>query len=251
MFRRAKTWLIRAALLLVLLWVPNVVVSLTRDGPSVCRGSTSNGSLENGRRISGAEVRSYCWLCARFLRTYAHNDVARTVSAAYGMLNENGDLDPPLIDYKVDWVYGESGWPWGGSFKPHRTHQNGLSVDFMVPLKDGARFPTHLLNRFGYDEEFDSNGRGEAGEIDFQAMAVHLLQLETFAREYGGRIRRVILAPDLQDNLFAAKGLPYNYNVAGPLGSEVKSKITFNTRQAWVRHDDHYHVDFDFPCEGT
>lgn len=110
----------------------------------------------------------------------------------------------------------------------------------MVPLKDGARFPTHLFNRFGYDEEFDSSGRGAAGEIDFHLIARHLDSLDKYARKLGGGIRRVILAPDLQDNLFAT-----------PAGAALRGKITFNTRQAWVRHDDHYHVDFDFPCEGT
>jgi len=25
--------------------------------------------------------------------------------------------------------------------------------------------------------------------------------------------------------------------------------VRFSTRRSWVRHDEHYHVDFDIPCE--
>ena len=57
-------------------------------------------------------------------------------------------------------VYGETGWKEGGRIRPHRTHQNGLSVDFMVPVldKDGQSvpLPTNALNRFAYDIEFDA-----------------------------------------------------------------------------------------------
>ncbi len=226
---------IAAIVLLALLVAPNIVVSLTSDGESKCYGSTSNGRLENGVRLRGLsddsrkiEVRPYCHLCVIFLRTYVHSKVADTVFYAYSDLDVAGFM-------KTDWVYGETGLPWGGRFRPHRTHRNGLSVDFMVPLKDGARFPTHPFNRFGYDEEFDASGRGMAGEIDFDAIVAHLASLQKHSKSLGGGIARVILAPDLQDDLFAAR-------------PDLRGRIRFNTRQAWVRHDDHYHVDFDFPC---
>ncbi len=219
---------------LAILTLPNAVMSLVSDGESTCYGTTSNGRLEDGVRLSNprwmsSKVRPYCPLCKLLLRTYVHSDVAAVIHVAYTGVGYDGFVN-------TDWVYGETGWPWGGSFRPHRTHRNGLSVDFMAPLKDSVRFPTNPFNRFGYDEEFDENGHGTAGRIDFKAMGSHLAILLSAAQEAGGGISRVILAPDLQDNLFAAR-------------PDLRGRIRFNTRQAWVRHDDHYHVDFDFPCQ--
>jgi penicillin-insensitive murein endopeptidase len=31
-------------------------------------------------------------------------------------------------------------------------------------------------------------------------------------------------------------------------GAYLRANIPFMNRQAWVRHDEHYHVDFAFPC---
>jgi penicillin-insensitive murein endopeptidase len=32
-------------------------------------------------------------------------------------------------------------------------------------------------------------------------------------------------------------------------GAQLKNLLTFSTKQAWVKHDEHYHVDFDVPCK--
>ncbi len=138
---------------------------------------------------------------------------------------------------EVSFRYGEIGFPWGGRFPPHRTHQNGLSVDFMVPLTEGRRLPTSLTNRFGYDLDFDAEGRSPIGTIDFDAIAYHLIALRTAAKAHGGDIQRVFLAPDLQERLFATSK-----------GPELRAAVAFNRQPSWVQHDDHYHVDFRFPC---
>ena len=171
-------------------------------------------------------------MCTRALRTYGDERAVAVavVRRAYDALAES--------DPDTDWVYGESGFPWGGRIRPHKTHRNGLSYDFMVPLADGAAFPASIWNRFGYDEAFDAEGRGDAGRIDFPAINRHLDLLDRFSRESGGRVQRVIFAPDLQDNLFGAPG-----------GAELRARMRFSTKPSWVRHDDHYHVDFSFPCE--
>ena len=73
--------------------------------------------------------------------------------------------------------YAETGFEAGGKFKPHKTHQNGLSVDFMVPVVNASgesvHLPTHPFNRFGYDIEFDKDGRLDEWRIDYEAMAAH------------------------------------------------------------------------------
>ena len=68
-------------------------------------------------------------------------------------------------------------------------------------------------------------------------MALHLLALDEAARSRGIRIRRVIFDVRLQPKLGAA----------GP-GAQVLRRLSFNKQQAWVRHDDHYHVDFEVAC---
>jgi penicillin-insensitive murein endopeptidase len=139
-------------------------------------------------------------------------------------------------------VYGETGWKSGGRIRPHRTHQNGLSVDFMVPVLDKAGrsvpLPTSALNRFGYDIEFDTAGRYEGLEVDFPAIAEHLYQLHAAARAHGSGIALVIFDRAYLPRLFAT-----------PRGPYLQQNLNFMKRQPWVRHDEHYHVDFAVKCQ--
>jgi penicillin-insensitive murein endopeptidase len=143
---------------------------------------------------------------------------------------------------ELTFVYGETGLAHGGPFPPHRTHQNGLSVDFMVPVRDedgrSVPLPTAPWNKFGYGLEFDLNGRYDNLTIDFEALAAHLAALERAAAVHGTKIDLVILAPEFLDLLWQA-----------PTGRELRGRIPTMPRPAWVRHDDHYHVDFVNPDE--
>ncbi len=100
-------------------------------------------------------------------------------------------------------VYGETGFAKGGPFKPHRTHQNGLSVDFFVPVRnakgEATKLPTNATNRWGYDIEFDDRGRFQDFTIDFEAMAAHIVALHRSAQAHGVGIWRVIFDPRLQE----------------------------------------------------
>ena len=238
--RWARRLLIGAAALALLSLAPLAGFDLA-SGKSVCFGQTHKGRIEGAVRMParGPNFQPYCWPCIAALRTHGHDKVIQTVTAAYGDLAKSNP--------GTTFVYGEIGLPNGGRFPPHRTHQNGLSVDFMVPVREGpkdsptsATLPTTALNRFGYDEDFDTEGQqklsGEKGlrVIDFDAIAAHLTALDRQARARGGRIHRIFFAPDLQDELFAA--------------DPSLKRLRFNRRQSWVRHDDHYHVDFAFAC---
>lgn len=95
-------------------------------------------------------------------RTYVHSSVGEILVSALEALEK-------AAPGKV-FVYGETGWKNGGPFKPHRTHQNGLSVDVMVPLiRDGKSVPIpgSALNRYGYDIKFDDQGTSGEYVIDF------------------------------------------------------------------------------------
>jgi penicillin-insensitive murein endopeptidase len=136
---------------------------------------------------------------------------------------------------ELRFVYGETGWPRGGRIRPHRTHQNGMSVDFMVPVRRAGRvteLPTWPWQKFGYGIEFDESGTDGALRIDFEAMAFHLLQLHAAAKSHELVIDRVIFATDLQPELFATAS-----------GRRIRNVLPFSGR-AWIRHDEHYHVDF-------
>ncbi len=179
--------------------------------------------------IRGEGWGTYCLPCVWANRTFGRVEVIETLEDA---LTAASQAHPG-----TEFLYGEIGFPSGGAFPPHRTHREGLSVDIMVPLEDGAVLPTHPGNRFGYDEEFDDKGRGEAGRIDFAALAQLITELAQGAEARGGSIRRIYFAPDLQPALFATAQ-----------GADLPARIRFNTKEAWVRHDDHFHVDFAFAC---
>ena len=202
---------------------------------SVCHGTVAAGSLEGGRRLpySGENYRAYSVLGFLLGRTFVHSAVRNAMRDAYADLSKSHP--------ELRFVYAESGWPWGGGFAPHKTHANGTSVDFHVPVRtlDGqvSQLPASPLNKFGYSLEFDNSGRSGSYKLDFDAMALHLLALDRAARANGIRIRRVIFDVGLQPKLAAT----------GP-GAQAIGRIAFNKQQAWVKHDQHYHVDFDVAC---
>jgi penicillin-insensitive murein endopeptidase len=105
---------------------------------SVCFGTTSNGRLENGVRLpdSGSNFKSYGLFPELARRTYVHSVVREIVIESYQLL----ERELPTRVFK----YAETGYKNGGQFKPHKTHQNGLSIDFMVPVQNEAG------NRFIY-----------------------------------------------------------------------------------------------------
>ncbi len=209
---------------------------LTRAADSQCFGSVGNGRMEDGVKLpaSGTNFASYSTIANTVGRTYVHSRVARIITSAYAALA----VQHPATTY----VYGETGWASGGHFRPHRTHQNGLSVDFFVPVRDEAGksvpLPTSPTSRFGYDIEFDANAKFENYTIDFPAIAEHLYQLHIAAKAQGSGIALVIFEPQFLPKLFAT-----------PRGMYLKANLPFMKGQAWVRHDEHYHVDFAVPCK--
>jgi penicillin-insensitive murein endopeptidase len=166
-------------------------------------------------------------------RNYVHSKVAGVVIRSYAALETS-------LPQKT-FVYGETGWAGGGRFRPHRTHQNGLSVDFMVPVvnPDGKSVPLPgtALNRFGYDLEFDDRGKIKDFTIDFEAIGEHLCQLDVAARAGSIDIATVIFDPPYLPKLLET-----------PRGAYLKENIRFFQGKAWWRHDEHYHVDFTVPC---
>lgn len=202
---------------------------------SVCYGTTGNGRLEHGVQLPGAgnNFIAYGALPELMGRTYVHSRVRVIIIDAYRTLEQT----MPDRVFK----YAETGFAQGGRFKPHKTHRNGLSVDFMVPVRDGAgrsvHLPTHPLNRYGYDIEFDSQGRYAAYAIDYEALAAHLVALHQAAQRHGSAIGRVIFDPQLAPQLYRTAA-----------GAYLRRHVPIQKTKSWVRHDEHYHVDFTMEC---
>lgn len=204
---------------------------------SVCSGSPARGALKHGKRLRthGDNYQSYSYLGTALGRNAVHGRVRTVIESAYAELARR---HPGAY-----FVYGESGWPSGGKFAPHKTHRNGLSVDFMVPVIDrrsGARsrMATHVFNLWGYAVDFDATGKNRQWRIDFPMLAAHLHALRRAAAAEGIVVQRVILAPELQRLLFAT-----------PKGAALASQLRFSRHPVWVRHDNHYHVDFGVRCQ--
>jgi penicillin-insensitive murein endopeptidase len=110
----------------------------------------------------------------------------------------------------------------------------------MVPVRTAAGAPSELptapWRKFGYGIEFDSAGRAGDLRIDFDALAAHLLALQKASRRHGLEIEMVILAPEFQRRLAATT-----------LGNASAGRIPWMAGTPWVRHDEHYHVDFRLP----
>lgn len=221
-------------LIALLVWLVVTPISAT-ELSSECFGTTSNGALKNGVKLPmlGKNFVSYSQVASALGRTYVHSEVRHIVLEAYQQL----ETELPKKVFK----YAETGLENGGQFKPHKTHQNGLSIDFMTPVVDqsgqSVHLPTHAFNRYGYDIEFDAEGNYTTYRIDYTALAAHLVALHKAATERGHDLWRVIFDPKLQDGLFNT-----------PYADYIRENIQLSTKRSWVRHDEHYHVDFAIPC---
>lgn len=204
--------------------------------PSICYGSTANGRLENGVRLpsEGANFVAYSDIAVLAGRTYVHSEVYEILLAAWKVLEK----EQPDKVYK----YAETGFEEGGEFSPHKTHRNGLSVDFMTPMINGdgksVHLPTHPFNRFGYDIEFDEKGHYKDLRVDYEALAAHIVALHKATQARGHKIWRVIFDPKLQAGLYDTR-----------YGDYIREHIQLSKKPSWVRHDEHYHVDFIVPCK--
>lgn len=227
-----KSILTLIALLLLILQIP-----LHSYAESICYGTTQKGRLVNGEKlpISGNNFSTYSEIGWTAGRTFVHSKVKEILLSAYQNL-EKSALG------KV-FVYAETGWEKGGSFKPHKTHQNGLSIDLMVPILESKTsksvpLPTTVLNKWGYSIEFNSKGIYKEYTIDFETLGELVYQIHAAATNRHVKVSRVIFDPAMITLLHASKR-----------GAFIKLNIMIPTKKSWVRHDEHIHIDFEIPCK--
>ncbi len=205
--------------------------------PSVCTGTEAGGTLEHAKLLpfSGPNFRYFDTASYLWGHAYMSDKMQQTLLDSYKELEQT-------IPGRI-FSYMESGLKGGGQIPGHRTHQNGRSVDLMVPLvKDGI--PYYGLDMIGgahYSLEFDEKGRYVSDStisIDFNVLGMQLLSLDKQARKHGLRVKKVILRLELKDDFYAT-----------PAGKKVRSKGIYLAMNlppnVNKQHDDHFHVDFE------
>lgn len=207
---------------------PDNLLFFENNTESTSKGTVANGSIFNAKRVNyrGDNFSTYSYICYLAGRTFAHSKVRKTILEAYKSCEKSCP--------DTHFILGEIGSRHGGRFLPHRTHRNGLSVDFMTPLlKNGKPFQSnHIFNLWGYRYEFDDKGKKGNISIDYETMSKHLLTIEKSAKANGLQIQKVIFDPVLRPYLLATN-----------TGKQLKH-LPFTRNRVVVRHDDHYHVDF-------
>lgn len=233
MFRKLK----RISLIGLLLILAGCSSAPKGSGNSQSKGSVKNGELINGRRFpyKGKNYKYFSPLSfALFNRAWVHSKVLDISLEAYRDCEKSCPNRKFLL---MECSEKHGGRPW-----PHRTHQNGTSIDFATPLLKNGK-PYHFDHHYGiwhYLMKFNKNGKlsiNKKVEIDFETMAKHILALEKAARKRGMYIKKVILKVNLKDEFFKS-----------PSGKKVKAKGIYFVRSLPEIvdnvHDDHYHIDF-------
>ncbi len=199
-------------------------------------GTVSKGSLQSGRLFpyQGSNFSYFDTLSYVSGRAWVHERVRDATLDAYAALDT-------LVPGRVLGMM-ECSNEKGGKIWPHRTHQNGLSIDFMMPMRqNGQAF--YGLDTIGLEHyllEFDASTR-YLGDTSIHAVldlvAQHLLLLQQTAKAHQLKITKVILKLEFKDELFATPHGMLLKNSGIYLASELTSLIN-------GLHDNHYHVDF-------
>ncbi|MFN5415428.1 MAG: hypothetical protein ACK5B9_00105, partial [Flavobacteriia bacterium] len=203
---------------------------------SVSNGTVGNGSLQNGKLFPFEGKNFFYFDTSSYLagRAFLNGKVKDLMLETYQVLEKK----IPQRNFGVMECSHED----GGKLSPHITHQNGLSVDFMTPLmsKDSIFGNLDKIGLQHYFLDFNSDGKylkDNSVQIDFDALALHILTLNELSSSKGLKIEKILFKIELLDNLFASK-----------FGKKLKeSGIYFAKKlspQINALHDDHYHIDF-------
>jgi len=131
----------------------------------------------------------------------------------------------------------------GGKLAPHRTHQNGTSVDLMMPKVKNTKPYTDLddLGSRHYFLNFTNQGRLDTDSsvhINFEAVASMIMCMNKGAKLYGYKVSKVIIKIEYKELLFS-----------GPIGQKLKSSGIYIVKnlgsQVNAFHDEHIHLDFE------
>lgn len=204
---------------------------------SISTGSVAKGTLINGKLLpfKGKNFQYFDTNSYLSGRAFVSNNVLKTLLYSYAELDS--------VEIKQKFYVMETSHKNGGDLFPHKTHQNGLSVDFMMPLlKDGQ--PYNGLDSIGtlhYFITFNSKGQYNKDTticIDLNLVAQQILSLQRAANLNKLRIVKVIINTNLKDELLKTE---YGKILKGSGIYLVKSLDNYTNNF----HDDHFHIDFE------
>lgn len=205
--------------------------------PSKSIGTVKDGKLQNAKLVPFQGLNFQYFDTASYLagRAFVIDKVKQTVVSSY---KEMETVCPNRFFFIM-----ECSNKGGGKIFPHRTHQNGMSIDYMTPLLKAGK-PYYQYDTMGvshYLLEFDNEGKLLADKdvsVDFETIAKHILSVEKAARANGLKISKVIFKIELKDELFATDS-----------GKKLQSSGIYIVQQLTPLinsiHDDHYHIDFE------
>ncbi len=236
--KRRYWFLLILSITFVILSIPELIHK--NEGKSKSSGTVGKGKLENPYLVpwSGKNFRYFSPISYFvFDNGYTHAKVHKTILEAY----KTCETTCPNIHFKIMECSDKS----GSKLLFHKTHQNGLSVDFMSPkIKTSRKKQSLLFDQLGlwhYLLEFSNSGQlnfSKNTNIDFETIARHILALDKAARNNGLHIKKIIFRIELKDDFFKT-----------PSGKKVKQKGIYFAQALpnWTNrvHDDHYHVDFE------
>jgi len=203
---------------------------------SESKGSVSDGSLINGHIFPpiGDNFKYFDDDSYLEARAFTNEKVLNSILLSYHYLDS---LYPGRKFYTMELSNKDV-----GKMFPHRTHQNGMSCDFMMPkIKDGS--PYYSLDSIGkkhYFLSFTDDGKypdDTSIGVDFNLIAHHILLLNEAAKQYGLKIKKVIIKIEYKPYLFATE-----------YGKQLKISNIYVVQKLTplinALHDDHYHIDF-------
>ena len=206
-------------------------------GQSISTGSSGNGSLKNAFQLDykTSNMRYFSPFSYYVLgNAFVHSKLYYTLIESY----EACETTCPDTKFKLM----ECSSKKGGKIMIHRTHQHGLSADFMVSKMRNDRQIKRFdkLGIWHYLLKFDEGGnlgRKKNVSIDFESMGKHIIALDNAAKANGLAIKIVILKINLKDDFYKTTS-----------GKEVKRRGIYFAQYLQPNvdkmHDDHYHVDF-------
>ena len=234
MKKLVKVLLVAILIFLFVISIPELIYTNSWISKSI--GTRSNGKLENAYLFpyTGTNYKYFSFISYYFLNNaYSNSRVYNTVIDAYKSLEETC---PDNTFYIM-----ECSDKHGGKLALHKTHQNGMSIDFMIPKKKNW-IQYNNIGLLHYLLEFDHSGKlnfHKTVEIDYETMAKHILALDKAGKKHGLKIKMVILKIELKDDFYKTKS-----------GKLVKEKGIYFAQSLghWTNkmHDDHYHIDFEF-----
>ncbi len=106
----------------------DLLIKFEDQTPSVVLKKHGTEVIQNAKRMpsDGSNFSTYSRCLSTVGRTHIHSELKTVLLESY----KNLEITAPHIK----WIYAEMGWKNGGHFWPHKTHRNGLCVDFIVPV---------------------------------------------------------------------------------------------------------------------